>query len=169
MGWRVANTLRAELALDALEMAIWSRSADLADLVHHSDGGVQYLAIRYSERLGGEGALASVGSVGDSFDNALAESVIGLYKSELITARGPWRSTDDVEVATLGWVDWWNTTRLLWSIGGVPPAEFEANWAKANVRTTTGAMRSDDLDLGGITTAVDCDPRSRALGVTETQ
>lgn len=86
---------------------------------------MQYLAICYTERLAAEGAVASVGSKGDSFDNALAESVIGLYKSELITLRGPWRTVDDVELATLAWVDWWNNRRLLWPIGGVPPREFE--------------------------------------------
>ncbi len=102
VGWRVASHLRAELALDALEMGIWSRSANLKGLVHHSDAGGQYLAIRYTERLGAEGAVSSVGSVGDSYDNALAESVIGLYKAELITARGPWRTVEDVELATLG-------------------------------------------------------------------
>jgi putative transposase len=169
VGWRVATTLRADLALDALEMAIWSRAGDLGGLVHHSDCGVQYLAIRYTERLAAEGAVASVGSVGDSYDNALAESVIGLYKSELITARGPWRSAHDVEVATLAWVHWWNHTRLLWPIGGVPPAEFEAEWPKANACTTTGATRSDDLGLGGITTAADYEPRGAVLEVMETQ
>jgi putative transposase len=169
VGWRVAITLRADLALDALEMAIWSRARDLDGLVHHSDCGVQYLAIRYTERLAAEGALASVGSVGDSYDNALAESVIGLYKSELITARGPWRTAHDVEVATLAWVHWWNHTRLLWPIGGVPPAEFEAEWPKANACTATGATRSDDLDRGGITTAADCEPRGDVLEVIETQ
>ena len=127
VGWRVANTLRADLALDALEMAIWSRRQDdLSGLVHHSDRGVQYLSIRYTERLAAEGAVASVGSRGDSYDNAMAESIIGLYKSELITMRGPWRSVDDVELATLGWVHWWNTTRLHSAIGDVPPTEFEA-------------------------------------------
>ena len=127
LGWRVSTTLRADLALDALEMAIWSRGhQDLGGLVHHSDRGVQYLSIRYTERLAAEGAVASVGSKGDSYDNAMAESIIGLYKSELITMRGPWRTVDDVELATLGWVHWWNTTRLHSAIGHVPPVEFEA-------------------------------------------
>jgi putative transposase len=107
VGWRVSSSLRAELALDALEMAIWSRrAADLAGLVHHSDRGVQYLAIRYTERLADEGAVTSVGSKGDSYDNALAESVNGLYKTELIRARGPWRTPDQVELATAAWVAW---------------------------------------------------------------
>ncbi|MDQ1439364.1 MAG: putative transposase [Acidimicrobiaceae bacterium] len=98
--------------------------------MHHSDRGVQYLSIRYTERLAAEGAVASVGSRGDSYDNAMAESVIGLYKAELITARGPWRTVEDVEPATLGWVDWWNTRRLHSAIGHVPPAELEDEWLK---------------------------------------
>ena len=126
VGWRVANTLRTDLALDALEMAIWNRNHNLEGLVHHSDRGVQYLSIRYTERLAETGAVASVGSRGDSYDNAMAESIIGLYKSELITMRGPWRTVDDVELATLGWVHWWNTTRLHSAIGDIPPDEFEA-------------------------------------------
>jgi putative transposase len=126
VGWRVANTLRADLALDALEMAIWTRNDSLEGLVHHSDRGVQYLSIRYTQRLAAEGAVTSVGSRGDSYDNAMAESTIGLYKSELITMRGPWRTVDDVELATLGWVHWWNTSRLHSAIGDMPPADFEA-------------------------------------------
>jgi len=127
VGWRVSSALRAELALDALEMAIWSRrSADLAGLVHHSDRGVQYLSIRYTERLADEGAVTSVGSKGDSYDNALAESVNGLYKTELIRSKGPWRTADQVELATAGWVAWWNAERLHGACGDIPPAEFEA-------------------------------------------
>jgi len=127
VGWRVSNSLRAELALDALEMAIWSRrAADLGRLVHHSDRGVQYLSIRYSERLAEEGAVTSVGSKGDSYDNALAESVNGLYKTELIRARGPWRTVDQVELATAAWVAWWNEQRLHTACGDIPPTEFEA-------------------------------------------
>jgi putative transposase len=127
VGWRVANTLRADLALDALEMAMWARKAErLPGLVHHSDRGVQYLSIVYTERLAEAGAVTSVGSRGDSYDNALAETIIGLYKAELITMQGPWRTIEDVELATLGWVHWWNTARLHSSIGNVPPAEFEA-------------------------------------------
>jgi putative transposase len=126
VGWRVANTLRADLALDALEMAIWARKEEeFPDLVHHSDRGVQYLSIRYTERLVQVGAASSVGSRGDSYDNALAESVFGLYKAELITLQGPWRTVEDVELATLSWVHWWNTQRLHSAIGDVPPAEFE--------------------------------------------
>ena len=127
VGWRVANTLRADLALDALEMAIWARQHDeYPGLVHHSDRGAQYLSIRYTERLADVGAAASVGSRGDSYDNALAESVFGLYKAELITMQGPWRTVEDVELATLSWVHWWNTSRLHTAIGDIPPVEFEA-------------------------------------------
>jgi putative transposase len=126
VGWRVATTLRASLALDALEMAVWARQGGLDGLVHHSDRGVQYLAIRYTERLAEEGAVASVGSRGDSYDNALAEAVNGLYKAELIGRRGPWRGAEQVELATLAWVQWWNERRLHSAIGDIPPAEYEA-------------------------------------------
>ena len=127
VGWRVASSLRAELALDALEMAIWTRQgADLDGLVHHSDRGVQYLAIRYTERLADEGAVGSVGSRGDSYDNALAEAVNGLYKAELIRQRGPWHTAEQVELATLEWVRWWNRDRLHGANGHLPPAEHEA-------------------------------------------
>jgi len=129
VGWKVSTTLRAELALDALEMAIWSRGkTDLKGLVHHSDRGVQYLAIRYTERLADAGAVCSVGSRGDSYDNALAESVIGLYKTELIRKQGPWRSFEQLELATARWVEWYNQRRLHSSIGDVPPAEFESTY-----------------------------------------
>ena len=138
VGWRVASTLSADLALDALEMAIWFRKEeDLPDLVHHSDRGVQYLSIRYTERLAEVGAASSVGSRGDSYDNALAESVFGLYKSELITLQGPWRTVEDVELATLSWVHWWNTARLHTAIGDVPPAEFEATYYASSATAGT--------------------------------
>jgi putative transposase len=126
VGWRVWNRLKADLALDALEMAIWSRDEDLNGLVHHSDLGSQYLSVVYTERLAAEGAVTSVGSRGDRYDNAMAETVIGLYKSELITLHGPWRTVEDVELATLAWVDWWNNRRLHSAIGHIPPAEHEA-------------------------------------------
>jgi putative transposase len=127
VGWRVATTLRASLALDALEMAIWARqAAGLEDLVHHSDRGVQYLSVRYTQRLADQGAVASVGSKGDSFDNALAEAVNGLYKAELIGPRGPWRTAEQVELATLAWVQWWNQRRLHGALDHIPPAEHEA-------------------------------------------
>jgi transposase InsO family protein len=127
IGWRVARSMSAELVLDALEQALWARS-DVQGVVHHSDRGSQYLSIRYSERLTEAGAQPSVGSVGDSYDNALAETIIGLYKAELIHRRGPWRHLDAVEYATLEWVDWFNHRRLLEPIGNVPPAEFEASY-----------------------------------------
>jgi len=127
VGWRVSSSLRSDLALDALEMAIWSRAdADLSQLVHHSDRGVQYLSIRYTERLGEAGAVASVGSRGDSYDNARAETVNGLFKTELIRRHAPWRTAESVELATLSWVDWWNHRRLHSACNDVPPAEFEA-------------------------------------------
>ena len=124
VGWRVARSMKAELVLDALEQALWARG-DTEGLVHHSDRGSQYLAIRYTERLAEAGIQCSVGTTGDSYDNALAESVIGLFKTEVIYSRGPWKSIDPVEYATLEWVDWFNHRRLLGPIGSVPPAEFE--------------------------------------------
>jgi transposase InsO family protein len=127
IGWRVARSMRAELVLDALEQALWSRSA-VRGVVHHSDHGSQYLSIRYSERLAEVGAEPSVGSVGDSYDNALAETIIGLYKTEVIHRRGPWRHLEAVEYATLEWVDWFNHRRLLEPIGNVPPAEREMSY-----------------------------------------
>jgi len=125
VGWRVSSSLRSDLALDALEQALHDRK-DVENLVHHSDRGVQYLSIRYTERLAEAGIEASVGSIGDSYDNALAETINGLYKAELIRPNGPWRGIEEVEFATLEWVDWFNNRRLLSSIGDVPPAEFEA-------------------------------------------
>jgi transposase InsO family protein len=127
IGWRVARSMRADLVLDALEQALWAR-AGAKGVIHHSDRGSQYLSIRYSERLAEAGVEPSVGSVGDSYDNAMAESIIGLYKTELIEQRGPWRSLDAVEYATLAWVHWFNNQRLLEPIGNVPPAEFEAEY-----------------------------------------
>jgi len=124
VGWRVSGSLRTDLALDALEQALHARPRT-DDLVHHSDRGTQYVSIRYTERLAEAGIEPSVGSVGDSYDNALAESVIGLYKTEVIRRRGPWRNLDAVEYATLEWVDWFNNRRLLEPLGYVPPAEFE--------------------------------------------
>jgi putative transposase len=129
VGWRVAASLRTDFVLDALEQAIYDRcGAGANDLVHHSDRGTQYLSMRYSERLAEAGIEPSVGSRGDSYDNALAESVIGLFKTEVIQRKGPWRHLEGVEFATLEWVDWFNTRRLLEPIGYVPPAEYEAQY-----------------------------------------
>jgi transposase InsO family protein len=132
VGWRVSTSMKADLVLDALEQAIHARSAT-AGLIHHSDRGVQYLSIRYSERLTECGIAASVGTTGDSYDNALAESIIGLFKTEVISPRGPWRHVDAVEYATLEWVDWFNNRRLLEPIGDVPPAEFELAYHRQRV------------------------------------
>jgi putative transposase len=126
VGWRASSSLRSDLALDALEQALYDRPiGESPRLVHHSDRGTQYLSIRYTERLAEAGIEPSVGSTGDSYDNALAESVIGLFKTEVIRRRGPWRGIEDVEFATLTWVAWYNTSRLLEPLGYVPPAEFE--------------------------------------------
>ena len=124
VGWRVSRSLRSDLALDALEQALWARP-DTDQLVHHSDRGVQYVSIRYTERLAEAGIEPSVGSVGDSYDNAMAETIIGLYKTEVIHRLGPWHNVDHVEFETLDWVDWFNKRRLLEPIGNIPPAEFE--------------------------------------------
>jgi len=125
VGWRVSRTAHAGFVLDALEQAVHQRRPG-AGLVHHSDRGSQYLSIRYTERLAEAGIEPSVGSVGDSYDNALAETINGLFKAEVIHRRGPWRSSEAVEFATLEWVDWFNNRRLLEPIGNVPPAEAEA-------------------------------------------
>jgi transposase InsO family protein len=126
VGWRVSRTAHAGFVLDALEQALHDRRPVGGGLVHHSDRGVQYVSIKYTERLAEAGLVPSVGSVGDSYDNALAETINGLYKAEVIHRRGPWRSLEAVEFATLEWVDWFNNRRLLSSIGNVPPAEAEA-------------------------------------------
>jgi len=131
VGWQASRSLKTDLALNALEQAIWERNragATLDGLVHHSDRGVQYLSIRYSERLAENGVVASVGSRGDSYDNALAESIIGLYKTELVRNQGPWRGLDDLELATLEWVDWFNQRRLFHELGRIPPAEYEETY-----------------------------------------
>ena len=127
VGWRVSSSLRTDLALDALEQALWAR-AELDELIHHSDRGMQYVSIRYTERLAEAGIETSVGSVGDSYDNALAETIIGLYKTEEIRPHGPWRNIDEVEFATAEWVDWFNNRRLLQPLGDIPPAEYEENY-----------------------------------------
>ena len=132
VGWRVSTSAHAGFVLDALEQAVHERRpAKGMGLVHHSDRGSQYLSIRYTERLAEAGIEPSVGSVGDSYDNALAETINGLFKSEVIHRRGPWRSFEAVEYATLEWVDWFNNRRLLEPIGNIPPAEAEANFYAA--------------------------------------
>ena len=129
VGWRVSRTAHAGFVLDALEQALHDRRpVQGSGLVHHSDRGVQYVSIRYSERLAEAGIEPSVGSIGDSYDNALAETVHGLFKTELIRRRGPWRSMDAVEFATLEWVDWFNNRRILQPIGNMPPAEAEERY-----------------------------------------
>jgi putative transposase len=135
VGWRTASSMPTELPLDALEMALWTRArcGETVDgLVHHSDAGSQYTAIQYSNRLLDAGAVASIGSVGDSYDNALAESMIGLYKTELVRHEGPWRGVDDLELATLSWVHWFNETRLHSSIGYLTPTQFENDHYRHN-------------------------------------
>lgn len=137
VGWQASRSLGSGLALDALEIALWSRHAPVTGLVHHSDHGSLYLSIRYTERLAEAGAVTSVGSRGDSYDNALAETVIGLYKTELVHRRGPWRGLDDLELATLDWVGWFNNRRLFGTLDHVPPAEFERSrypWARPGPR-----------------------------------
>jgi transposase InsO family protein len=128
VGWRVSRSAETGFVLDALEQALHARQPAERGLVHHSDRGVQYVSIRYTERLAEAGIEPSVGSVGDSYDNALAETVIGLFKTEVIRRRGPWRSLEAVEFATLEWVDWYNTRRLLEPIGNIPPAEAEERY-----------------------------------------
>jgi transposase InsO family protein len=138
VGWRAARSMSADLTLDALEQALWARQVT-GHLIHHSDHGSQYLAIRYSERLIDAGILPSTGSVGDAYDNALAETINGLFKAEVIHRRGPWKGLEAVEYATLEWVSWFNTRRLLEPIGNIPPAEFEeAYYAGSNRKSSWG-------------------------------
>jgi putative transposase len=129
VGWRVAPHMRTAMVIDAIEMARWSRGTNLTGLRCHSDAGSQFTSIRYGERLAEIGAIPSIGTVGDSYDNALAETVNGYYKTELIRGPArdakPWKAVDDVELATLGWVHWHNTNRLHGYLDDVPPAEFE--------------------------------------------
>jgi len=136
LGWRAATSMRTSLVLDALEQALWARSRDghssLAGLVHHTDAGSQYTSIAFTERLAAAGAQPSVGTVGDAYDNALAESVIGLFKTELIKPGGPWRTAEQVELATLDYVDWYNHRRLFETCGDIPPAELETAYYRQN-------------------------------------
>jgi putative transposase len=138
VGWRASTSLRSDLALDALEQALYDRETE-GGLVHHSDRGGQYLSIRYTERLAEAGIEPSVGSRGDSYDNALAETVIGLFKTEVIHRDGPWRGFDDVEYATLEWVAWFNTQRLLEPLGYLPPAEYEEQFHRAQTAQATAS------------------------------
>ena len=150
VGWRVSASLRTDFVLDALEQAIYDRrGAGIEDLVHHSDRGTQYLSMRYTDRLAEAGVEPSVGSRGDSYDNALAESIIGLYKTEVIQRKGPWRHLEGVEFATLDWVDWFNTRRLLEPIGYVPPAEYEAQYYALALRGGARRHPVPDSKLDG--------------------
>jgi putative transposase len=134
VGWRASTTMRTELVVDALNMAAWSRrNMDLTGVICHSDAGSQYTSIVYTDRLAEIGAAPSIGTVGDSFDNALAETVNGAYKNEVIHRRGPWRDVDHVEIETLNWVHWFNHERLHESLGHVPPVEFETRWENAPI------------------------------------
>ncbi len=145
VGWQMSRSLKSDLCLDALEHAVWARGDKRPDgLVHHSDRSVQFLSIRYTERIAEIGAVTSVGSRGDSYDNALDESIIGLYKTECVRNRGPWRGFDDLELATLEWIDWWNHRRLLEPIGMIPPAEAEAAYYSQGVAVTGTATQVNE-------------------------
>jgi hypothetical protein len=155
LGWRAATTMKTSLVLDALAQALWTRRrdgiADLSGLVHQTDAGSQYTSIAFTEGLAKAGIGPSVGSVGDAFDDALAESVIGLLKTELIKPGGPWRTVEQVEIATLEWVDWFNHRRLLEACGDIPPTELEqAHYHRraALARPATQASRSPDMPGG---------------------
>lgn len=140
VGWQLSTSLRTDLALDALEMGIWTRrreGRDLSGLTHHSDRGVQYVAVRYTQRLAEAGAVASVGTTGDSYDNALAEAFNSLFKAELVRNKGPWKGIDDLEIATAEYIDWFNHRRLHGEIGLIPPAEHETNHYRHNHASAT--------------------------------
>jgi putative transposase len=144
VGWPVRSSMQTDFVLDALEQALYARRAQRnGELVHHSDRGSQYVSIRYSERLAQAGIEPSVGSTGDSYDNALAETINGLYKAEIIHRRGPWKTREALELATLEWVSWFNHHRLLESIGYIPPAEAEANYWRQ--QHSPGAAHIDHL------------------------
>src|SRR5215813_50949 len=158
VGWRVSSSLVAEFVLDALDQAIYDRcDRHTGDLIHHSDRGTQYVSMRYTERLADAGIATSVGSRGDSYDNALAESIIGLFKTEVIQRKGPWRHLEAVEFATLDWVDWFNTRRLLEPIGYVPPAEYQARYYE---QLRGSATIEDDVAAGILQPAPTDDRRS---------
>jgi len=144
LGWRAARTMRTALVLDALEMALWTRHrdgiTDLSGLVHHHDNGSQYTSLAFTERLAEAGAAPSVGTVGDALDNALAESEIGLFKTELIRRRGPWKGLDDVELATLEWVDWHNHRRLHTACQDMTPIEYEQIYYRRHPAQTAAGV-----------------------------
>ena len=145
VGWRVSTSMTTDFVLDALEQALYDRQPSSEDaLIHHSDRGSQYVSIRYSERLAEAGIAPSVGSRGDSYDNALAETFNGLYKAELIHRRGPWRTRESVELATLEWVSWFNHQRLMGPLGYIPPAEAEAIYGPPSQ-----SKRFDRVAIGG--------------------
>jgi putative transposase len=140
VGWQLSKNLRTDLALDALEMGLWTRAReghDTSGLTHHSDKGVQYVAVRYTQRLAEAGAVASVGSTGDSYDNALAEAFNSLFKAELVRNLGPWKSIDDLEIAVAEYIDWFNHRRLHGEIGTVPPVELENDYYRHNTAPAT--------------------------------
>jgi putative transposase len=147
VGWRVSSSMHTEFVLDALEQALYARRGEReGELIHHSDRGSQYVSIKYTERLAEAGIEPSVGSRGDSYDNALAETINGLYKAELIHRQGPWKTREAVELATLEWVSWFNQIRLLEPIGYIPPAEAEANYwrhQRGQVTIATGHWAAD--------------------------
>jgi putative transposase len=148
VGWQLSRSLRTDLALDALEMGIWNRrraGRDVSGLIHHSDKGVQYVAVRYTQRLAEAGAVASIGSTGDSYDNALAEAFNSLFKAELVRNRGPWKGIDDLEIAVAEYIDWFNHRRLHGQIGLVPPVEHEDNFYRHNTAAATVAASVPSL------------------------
>ncbi len=142
VGWSLSTSLKTGMPMEALELALWQRGRQLHGLVHHSDRGCQYTSIRYTERLVEAGAAPSVGSAGDAYDNAMAESTIGLYKTELIYRQGPWKTPEHVEIATLEYIDWWNNRRLHTEIGDIPPAEKEAIYYADKELVVTGSNRN---------------------------
>ncbi len=147
VGWALAGHMRTELPLEALELAIWTRGrADLTGLIQHTDAGPQYLAVRNGQALTAAGAVASVGTVGDSYDNALAESTIGQLKAELIKTRGPWRSLERLEYAIFEYIDWWNHRRLHSEIGMIPPVEAESTYyRRSRPLETAGSQQAESL------------------------
>ena len=140
VGWQIATHLRTDLVLDALEMAIWRRD-HTGELVHHSDAGCQYTSIRYSDRLTEAGIAASIGSIGDSYDNAMAKALNGTFKAELVGLHGPWRTRAQLEFAVIEWVHWYNTARLQGEIGDIPPVEHETNWYRQHTPALTAGTQ----------------------------